>query len=134
MTTAWIAAVTPEVSASESTIPIPRPTSTIRSSSLALTKLSFVTSQAQTICTPMRRLPTQPSPAYATPSSAITPMLPRLSITDCTAWDRVSPSEPGTFSLITSSRRCWRSALFASTKPATEAPSRTSGKIARKLK
>src|SRR4029078_1565800 len=98
VTTAWVAAVTPEVNVSESTMPTPRPTSTTRSSSLALTKFSFVTSLAQIICTPVRRLPTQPSPAYATPSSAITPRLPRLSITDWTGSVRAFRTRPGTHS------------------------------------
>ena len=47
----------------DSTMPSPRPTRISRSASLALRKLSFSTSPAHTIWTPLRRLATQPSPA-----------------------------------------------------------------------
>jgi hypothetical protein len=109
------AAVPPVVSASEITIDSPSPTSAIRSCSFALKTFSLVCSQDQTNCSAVRRLPTQPSPAYATPTSEMSPIVPRLSTAVSTASESCPPIAPGTFVAIEFLRSLNSSGLCAST-------------------
>src|SRR6185437_14237776 len=110
-------AVPTTVRPSEMTMPRPRPASTNRFMTFAMTKLRLAGLRPATASMAARRLPIQPSPVSRTPTRPTIPTPVRALMAVLIDSLSVLPKDPGTFRVMLSNRLCCAAGCACRTKP-----------------